>query len=459
LGRLRAAQIAEQNTRLQAANESNRQNQLDLLNQASQLRSQQQQEAQAYVNNQMAQNDAALNQYKMQIDNTRYANEQQRQAALDQFDALKYQNDLKRQQYQDQVQAYTTQREQAKDTLAMISELSPQDISSFGDLSSLESSIGLPQGYVSALQRTKLASQTAKTQAEVTDVYNKGVQLAMDLPVGQSFSLKNPDGTTTTFTGTKPNEFQVIDNAHGMWKVNKDTGEITKIQSFAQSSGSGGGGGGGLANLSNSSNLPGFLQIGQIDQEASIGSGMLAGLQAGIGANNNLGLSGGYGARLGNGQTTFDKLSAKERTKLAGQLNQASSLGLLPGQSNSGTLNDKQQAVLDKTPEVKKLITLSDFKSKLSRYNNLVDTYGKGLTADSKQQYLTLLNARQDATGFINMPSAQDFRKSIDPSFVNSDGSLNTEFIKIGADLSKNPTFQYSFGKGYGQTYVGYFFP
>jgi hypothetical protein len=80
----------------------------------------------------------------------------------------------------------------------MISELSPKDIASFGDLSNLEASIGLPQGYVSALQRTKQASIDAKTQSEITDVYNKGVQLAMDLPVGQSFSLKNPDGATTT---------------------------------------------------------------------------------------------------------------------------------------------------------------------------------------------------------------------------------------------------------------------
>lgn len=89
----------------------------------------------------------------------------------------------------------------------------------------------------------------------------------------------------------------------------------------------------------------------------------------------------------------------------------------------------------------------------------LVDCYGLGLTTNSKQQYLDLLNSRQDSLGFINMPSISQFRNSVNPSFVNNDGSVNVEFIKLGGDPSQNPSFLYTFGTGYGQTYVGYFLP
>jgi hypothetical protein len=154
-------------------------------------------------------------------------------------------------------------------------------------------------------------------------------------------------------------------------------------------------------------------------------------------------------------QTVFYKHIDNYATTLKGIF--LDNIKIRPDLLPNGT-EERQTALLDMFAEGSPIYNGLINKDKIS-YRYLVDTYGKGLTADSKQQYLTLLNARQDATGFINMPSAQDFRKSIDPSFVNSDGSLNTEFIKIGADLSKNPTFQYSFGKGYGQTYVGYFFP
>lgn len=396
LARLQAAKIAEQNTRLQAANETNRANQIDLLNQANQLRQQQQQEAQTYINNQMAANDAALQEYKIQIDNTRYANDQARQQALDQFDSLKYENELQRQNYQDQLQAYTMQQSQAKDTLAMISELDPNQISNLGDLSSLESSIGLPPGYIQALQQTKQSSLDAKNNAQMSDVYNQGVQLALSLPQGQSFSLQNPDGSTTTFTGTKPNEFQVINNSQGVWSVNKDTGEITQLQSFS----SGSSGSKSSSSSTRSSGSSGYVPAGvaaSMPAKSILGAGLAGGAGVGVGTSQGKTLP-SIPAKpsvdiskfdpqiqlIINGQTTFDKLSAKDRSRLSGQLNQASQLGLLPGQNESGILNEKQQTALDKTPEVKKLSTLSDFKSKLSRYNNLVDTYGIQLSGSNK---------------------------------------------------------------------------
>lgn len=397
LSRLQAAKVAEENTRIQAANEGNRTKQIELFNMANQLRDQQQKEYQTYIQNQVTANDMALQDYKIRLDNTRFANEQSRQQALDQYNAAKDQIDIQRQQYQDQLQAYDMQRNQAKDTLAMISELGPKDMSSLGDLSSLEASIGLPPGYVNALQQTKLSAENAKTNAQVSDVYNQGVQLAMSLPVGQSFSFKNPDGSTTTFTGSKPNEFQIINNSTGVWRVNKDTGDIEQLQDFLSSSI---GAKSSSSSSISSSGSSGYVPAGvaaSVPSKSILGAGLAGGAGVGIGTSQGKALQSTQAKPsvdiskfdpqiqlIINGQTTFDKLSAKDRSRLSGQLNQASQLGLLPGQSESGVLNEKQQAALDKTPEVKKLSTLSDFKSKLSRYNNLVDTYGIQLSGSNK---------------------------------------------------------------------------
>jgi hypothetical protein len=57
------------------------------------------------------------------------------------------------------------------------------------------------------------------------------------------------------------------------------------------------------------------------------------------------------------------------------------------------------------------------------------------------------------------MPSAKQFKKSTNPSFVNDDGSLSTTYIKEGGNQEKNPDFLYSFGTGPGRSTTGYFFP
>ncbi|MDY0270445.1 hypothetical protein [Trichloromonas sp.] len=97
-------------------------------------------------------------------------------------------------------------------------------------------------------------------------------------------------------------------------------------------------------------------------------------------------------------------------------------------------------------------------KNKIS-WRYLIDSFGLGLTQNSKQQYLDLCGKKLNCFGFINMPSAKQFKKSINPSFVNDDGSLNTEYIKNGANEDKNPNFRYTFGQGVGRSTVGYFFP
>ena len=92
-------------------------------------------------------------------------------------------------------------------------------------------------------------------------------------------------------------------------------------------------------------------------------------------------------------------------------------------------------------------------------FRYLVDAFGLGLTERSKQQLVDICGDRLDVFGFINMPSLRQFKNSSSPSFVDSEGTLQVEFIAQGGDPESNPAFLYSFGEGAGTTCVGYFTP
>lgn len=96
-------------------------------------------------------------------------------------------------------------------------------------------------------------------------------------------------------------------------------------------------------------------------------------------------------------------------------------------------------------------------------FRYLVDSFGLGLTEFSKQQLADITGKRKNCLGFINMPSTRAFKNSTNPSFSNTDGTLNTEYIKDGGNPASNPAFLYSFaqgsGKDDGRDTVGYFFP
>jgi hypothetical protein len=92
-------------------------------------------------------------------------------------------------------------------------------------------------------------------------------------------------------------------------------------------------------------------------------------------------------------------------------------------------------------------------------FRYLVDAFGLGLTEKSKQQLVDICGERLDTFGFINMPSIRSFKNSSSPSFVNSEGVLQAEFIAKGGDPESNPAFLYSFAEGNGVSAVGYFTP
>ena len=92
-------------------------------------------------------------------------------------------------------------------------------------------------------------------------------------------------------------------------------------------------------------------------------------------------------------------------------------------------------------------------------FRYLIDSFGLGLTERSKQQLVDICGDRLDALGIINMPSMRSFKNSSSPSFVDTDGVLQLEYVAKGGDPESSPAFLYSFGDGAGSTSVGYFMP
>lgn len=92
-------------------------------------------------------------------------------------------------------------------------------------------------------------------------------------------------------------------------------------------------------------------------------------------------------------------------------------------------------------------------------FRYLVDSFGLGLTEDSKQNLVNICGARLDCFGILNMPSLRHFKQSVSPNFKDASGVLSIEYVAKGGDPESNPDFLYSFGKGPGVTAVGYFLP
>jgi hypothetical protein len=92
-------------------------------------------------------------------------------------------------------------------------------------------------------------------------------------------------------------------------------------------------------------------------------------------------------------------------------------------------------------------------------FRYLIDSFGLGLSERSKQQLVDICGDRLDAFGFLNMPSLRSFKNSSSPTFVNTEGVLQLEYVAKGGDPESNPAFLYTFGDGAGTTCVGYFTP
>jgi hypothetical protein len=118
----------------------------------------------------------------------------------------------------------------------------------------------------------------------------------------------------------------------------------------------------------------------------------------------------------------------------------------------------KQSQILDLVQKGTPLFKAATNKEAFD-FRYLVDSFGLGLTERSKQPLVDICGERLDAFGILNMPSMRSFKNSSSPSFVDSEGVLQTSFIAAGGDPNSSPAFLYSFGDGRGVSSVGYFTP
>ena len=129
--------------------------------------------------------------------------------------------------------------------------------------------------------------------------------------------------------------------------------------------------------------------------------------------------------------------------------------------------NKRQNEILDmirEEPEYSTETSSNLFKALIDRdyiqWRYLIDTFGLGLEEECKKVYTQLCQARKSGLAIVNCPSQLDFKKSLDPSFVNKVGSVEVEYIAKGGDLSKNPSFLFSLPKiENGASWGAYYYP
>ena len=122
----------------------------------------------------------------------------------------------------------------------------------------------------------------------------------------------------------------------------------------------------------------------------------------------------------------------------------------------------RQNEILDMISEYSLKSNL--YKSLIDRdyiqWRYLVDTFGYGVESECKKVYGLLCKGRQSGLALVNAPSMKDFKKSIEPSFVDEFGAVKSEYIANGGNLDKAPTNLFSLPKEEnGASWAAYFYP
>jgi len=96
-------------------------------------------------------------------------------------------------------------------------------------------------------------------------------------------------------------------------------------------------------------------------------------------------------------------------------------------------------------------------------FRYVVDTFGSYEAANgimNKIQLSSLAKNRQNAAAILNAPMIFEFKASTDPSFVDSNGSFNVNYVATGGNLDNNPTALYTLpGINDGANYAFYYGP
>ena len=124
--------------------------------------------------------------------------------------------------------------------------------------------------------------------------------------------------------------------------------------------------------------------------------------------------------------------------------------------------NERQNEILDmireNSPKSKLYNALIDRDHVQWRY--VVDTFGYGIESECKSVYTLLCKGRQSGLAIINMPSMKDFKRSIEPSFIDEFSAVKSEYIANGGNLDKAPNSLFSLPKEEnGASWGAYFYP
>ena len=124
--------------------------------------------------------------------------------------------------------------------------------------------------------------------------------------------------------------------------------------------------------------------------------------------------------------------------------------------------NERQNKILEMLSEHNSQSNL--YKALIDRdhvqWRYLVDTFGYGIESECKKIYGLLCKGRQAGLALVNAPSIKDFKKSIEPAFVDEYGGVKSEYIANGGNLDKAPVHLFSLPKEEnGASWAAYFYP
>lgn len=134
----------------------------------------------------------------------------------------------------------------------------------------------------------------------------------------------------------------------------------------------------------------------------------------------------------------------------------------MPGGETDRERNDRQNEILEMISEANENSNL--YKALIDRdyiqWRYVVDTFGYGIEDECKKVYALLCKGRQSGLALVNAPSMRDFKRSIEPSFVDSYNAVKSEYIATGGNLDKAPTNLFSLPKEEnGASWAAYFYP
>ena len=134
----------------------------------------------------------------------------------------------------------------------------------------------------------------------------------------------------------------------------------------------------------------------------------------------------------------------------------------IPGGDTDAKRNARQNEILDLISEYNENSNL--YKALIDRdyvqWRYIVDTFGYGIENECKKVYGLLCKGRQSGLALVNAPSIKDFKRSVEPSFVDKYGAVKSEYIANGGNLDKIPTNLFSLPKEEnGASWCAYFYP